>query len=161
MLQLDELHALVVVDNETGTLSSVEPGVPQLPEVTGLAARLPVSAEVDGKPGKVVFDHLCCAAHGFSVLLTGRRGEQERTVHYDVGPYASTWLDNADRLEVDLALIEAVSLSHWHSDHSGPCPRCLPRSPRRGGRQACLLQCWTCTRTDPSNAACSPPTARC
>lgn len=31
--QLDELEILVVVDNETDTLSSVDVGVPQVPEV--------------------------------------------------------------------------------------------------------------------------------
>ena len=36
--QLDELEILVVVDNETDTLSSVDDGVPQIPEIIHLAA---------------------------------------------------------------------------------------------------------------------------
>jgi 7,8-dihydropterin-6-yl-methyl-4-(beta-D-ribofuranosyl)aminobenzene 5'-phosphate synthase len=32
------------------------------------------------------------------------------------------WLDNAERLGVDLASIEEVFLSHWHWDHSGALP---------------------------------------
>ena len=43
MLQLDELEILVVVDNETDTLSSVDAGVPQVPEVIHLAARTPAT----------------------------------------------------------------------------------------------------------------------
>lgn len=38
---------------------------------------------------------------------------------FDVGPYADLWLANAARLGIDLATIELVFLSHWHSDHSG------------------------------------------
>jgi 7,8-dihydropterin-6-yl-methyl-4-(beta-D-ribofuranosyl)aminobenzene 5'-phosphate synthase len=42
---------------------------------------------------------------------------------FDVGPYEDLWLDNAARLGVDLAAIEALFLSHWHADHSGPLPQ--------------------------------------
>ena len=74
MTSLDELRLLVVVDNATDTLSSIAEGVPQTPEVAQHLPRVPVSRTHDGHPGKVVFDRLCCAAHGFSVLATGRRG---------------------------------------------------------------------------------------
>lgn len=119
---LDELRLLVVVDNETDTLSSVAEGVPQVPEVAHLVTRQPAAREYQGRPATVVFDRLCCAAHGFSVLVTGRRADRERTVLFDVGPYPGLWLDNAARLGVDLARIEAVFLSHWHFDHSGALP---------------------------------------
>jgi metal-dependent hydrolase (beta-lactamase superfamily II) len=62
--------------------------------------------------------HLCLACHGFSALVTGRRGSEERSVLFDVGPSAEVWLENARRL----ASIEAVCLSHWHADHSGGLP---------------------------------------
>lgn len=58
---LDELEMVVVVDNETDTLSSVDECVPQIPELVGHAARTPPSREFDGHPCKVVFDQLCCA----------------------------------------------------------------------------------------------------
>ena len=38
VVQLDELEILVVVDNETDTLSSVDDGVPQIPEIAHLAS---------------------------------------------------------------------------------------------------------------------------
>ncbi len=40
MVQLDELEIVVVIDNETDTLSSVDNGVPQIPEIVHLAAAL-------------------------------------------------------------------------------------------------------------------------
>lgn len=122
VLPLDELHLLVVVDNETDTLSSIADGVPQMPEVAQLISRVRATRTHDGHPCKVVFDRLCCAGHGLSILVTGRRGNDEHTMLFDVGPYADLWLTNAARLGIDLAKIELVFLSHWHSDHSGALP---------------------------------------
>ncbi len=121
VLALDELRLLVIVDNETDTLSTVDEGVPQIPEVARVAGLRPTTM-FGGHPGKVAFDGLCCACHGLSVLVTGRRGDQERTFLFDVGPYGSVWKENAARLGVDLAAIELVFLSHWHFDHSGGFP---------------------------------------
>jgi 7,8-dihydropterin-6-yl-methyl-4-(beta-D-ribofuranosyl)aminobenzene 5'-phosphate synthase len=122
MATLDELRLLVVVDNETDGLSSIDAGVPQISELMQLAARTPPSAEYDGHPCAVVFDKVCCASHGLSVLVTGRRGDAEHTVLFDVGPYGDLWLGNARRLGIDLSRIDAIFLSHWHFDHSGALP---------------------------------------
>lgn len=121
-VELDELRLLIVVDNETDTLSSVDEGVPQVPEAAGLLARVPSIHEFDGHACKPIFEHLCCACHGFSALVTGRRGKEEHTVLFDVGPYPDIWLANAERLGIDLASIEAIFLSHWHADHSAGLP---------------------------------------
>ena len=68
---LDELVLTVVVDNETDTLSSVDPGVPQLPEMASLMRRTdPIHRA--GHDLVTAFDQLCVACHGFSVLVTGR-----------------------------------------------------------------------------------------
>ncbi len=119
---LDNLEMIVVVDNETDTLSSIDPGVDQVPEMASLLTRLPPTRYHDGHPGVSVFDHLCVACHGLSVLLRGRRGDEVRSVLFDVGPYGDSWLDNAARLGIDLASIECIFLSHWHADHSGGFP---------------------------------------
>jgi 7,8-dihydropterin-6-yl-methyl-4-(beta-D-ribofuranosyl)aminobenzene 5'-phosphate synthase len=121
-VELDELRLLVIVDNETDTLSSVADGVPQMPEVTHLVSRVPASRYYNEHPCKVVFDRLCCAGHGLSVLVTARRADEAHTMLFDVGPYADLWKGNAARLGIDLAGIEAVFLSHWHFDHSGALP---------------------------------------
>ena len=85
-------------------------------------SHLPTIREHEGHPCKVVFDQLCCACHGLSVLVTGTQGNQKHTMLFDVGPYSDLWLANAKRLAVDLAEIEVIFLSHWHSDHSGALP---------------------------------------
>jgi 7,8-dihydropterin-6-yl-methyl-4-(beta-D-ribofuranosyl)aminobenzene 5'-phosphate synthase len=134
---LDELRLTVVVDNETDTLSSVDAGVPQLPEaVSHIARRTPVRQHA-GHDCVTVFDHLCVACHGFSVLATGRIGDESRTMLFDVGPYGDVWVDNAERLGVDLASIDIVFLSHWHWDHSGGLPvviEAIAAARRRAGR---------------------------
>jgi 7,8-dihydropterin-6-yl-methyl-4-(beta-D-ribofuranosyl)aminobenzene 5'-phosphate synthase len=119
---LDDLEMIVVVDNETDTLSSIDPGVDQVPELSSLLHRVPATRHHDGHAGVSVFEHLCVACHGFSVLLRGRRGDEVRSVLFDVGPYGDTWLDNAIRLGIELASIECIFLSHWHGDHSGGLP---------------------------------------
>jgi 7,8-dihydropterin-6-yl-methyl-4-(beta-D-ribofuranosyl)aminobenzene 5'-phosphate synthase len=122
-LELDQLRLLVVVDNETDTLSSVDEGVPQIPEMAHHLARVPATRTTpDGHSCHETYQHLCVACHGFSVLVTGRRGAERRTILFDVGPSASVWRDNAARLGIDLASIEAIFLSHWHFDHSGALP---------------------------------------
>ncbi|MBB3190901.1 MBL fold metallo-hydrolase [Halomonas cerina] len=122
MTWLDELEVMVIVDNETDTLSSIDPGVPQSPEVARLIERTPPSRHHEGHECKTVFDRLCCACHGLSVLVTGRRDGQAHSLLFDVGPYPDIWLDNVARLDIDLASIECLFLSHWHFDHSGGLP---------------------------------------
>lgn len=119
---LDELRIVVVVDNETDTLSSVDPGVPQLPEMAHQVMAAPPGPTHAGHACVDVFERLCCACHGFSALVTARRGDESRSVLFDTGPFPDVWLRNAANLRIDLASIEAVFLSHWHFDHSGAFP---------------------------------------
>jgi 7,8-dihydropterin-6-yl-methyl-4-(beta-D-ribofuranosyl)aminobenzene 5'-phosphate synthase len=125
IVELDELRLVVVVDNEIDMLSSVGEGLPHISAAAYLTARVPPSRVHDGQPCTVVLDRLCRGGHGLSVLLTGRRGSEERTVLFDVGPYPELWTANAGRLGLELARIEAVMLSHWHFDHSGGMPDVL------------------------------------
>ena len=139
---LDELRVLVIVDNETDTLSSVDEGLPLVSELAHLEGRTPTSLVHEGHPGKVIIDRQCWAGHGFSALVTGRRGDEEHTVLFDAGPYPELWTANAARLGVDLAKIEAVFLSHWHFDHSGALPAAVAavaEARRRAGRAEPLI----------------------
>jgi 7,8-dihydropterin-6-yl-methyl-4-(beta-D-ribofuranosyl)aminobenzene 5'-phosphate synthase len=123
-LELDELSVLVLVDNETDTLSSVDSGVPQVPEMGRLVPRLPVtSTHADPLMKELPEPFLCSACHGYSVLVTGRIGTVSRTMLFDTGPDADLWLGNASKLGIDLTQIEVIFLSHWHYDHSGAMPK--------------------------------------
>lgn len=116
--ELDELNITIVMDNETDTLSS--PGAhEQTPESAGHLDRRSPSHITKGVSHISVFDHLCCACHGLSALLTATKDGTSHTVLFDVGPYPDIWVANAARLGVDLAQIELIFLSHWHWDHSG------------------------------------------
>jgi 7,8-dihydropterin-6-yl-methyl-4-(beta-D-ribofuranosyl)aminobenzene 5'-phosphate synthase len=145
---LDELEILVVVDNETDTLSSIEEGVPQVPEVVHLAAGTPPSRRYDGHDCKVVFDQLCCACHGLSVLITGRRGGQQRRMLFDIGPYPDIWLDNARRLAIDLSRrSNASSCRIGISITAARFRTWSRRSARRAPRRAWAGRSSTCIRT--------------
>lgn len=138
---LDELDLVVITDNETDTLSSTANTV-QAAETTGLLGRLPPSFVIDRHDHTSVFDHLCGACHGFSVLLTGRVGGDQRTVLFDVGPHGDLWLDNASKLGVDLSSIETIFLSHWHWDHSGglvPVIQAIAEARKQAGLPAPLM----------------------
>src|SRR3954463_7871194 len=119
---LDDLRLTVVIDNETDTLSSIDPGVPQIGEIGGVLQRLPPAKEFDRHSAKTFFDRSCCACHGLSVLATGRRGDRQHSLLFDVGPYASVWTENAPRLGIDVSAIEGVFLSHWPFHPSGGVP---------------------------------------
>src|SRR5581483_2408784 len=120
--ELDELLITIVVDNATDTLSSIGPGLPQLPELAAIFERVAPSRQHDGHDCVATFDHLCVACHGFSAVATARRGSQTSTALFDVGPSGGVWLANAEQLGVDLAAIDVLFLSHWHWDHSGGIP---------------------------------------
>ena len=120
-VELDELLVTVVVDNATDTLSSIPAGVPQRSELAGLLDG-PFIGTHEGHEMAAVFEQLCVACHGFSVLATGRRGDDTATVLFDVGPYGDVWLNNAARLGIDLSGIDVLFASHWHGDHTAGIP---------------------------------------
>ncbi len=78
IVALDPLTLLVVVDNETDILSSVDPGVPKLSEVAHLLERAPIALSHGRHHGQVVFDQLCWACHRLSVLVAALGGAETR-----------------------------------------------------------------------------------
>ena len=59
------------------------------------------------------------AEHGFSALVTINPADAARTVLFDFGFSEHGAAFNADALNVDLTVVEALALSHGHLDHMG------------------------------------------
>lgn len=59
------------------------------------------------------------AEHGFSALVTVRRGETTTRLLFDTGLSPEAMVTNAERLGIDLRDVQAVVLSHGHFDHAG------------------------------------------
>jgi 7,8-dihydropterin-6-yl-methyl-4-(beta-D-ribofuranosyl)aminobenzene 5'-phosphate synthase len=62
------------------------------------------------------------AEHGFSALVTTRRGKTSHTVLFDTGVSPDGMATNIERLGLDVAAIEVAVLSHGHFDHAGGFP---------------------------------------
>ena len=67
------------------------------------------------------------AEHGFSCLIKTYVGREEHTFLMDAGISGTCLLHNADLLKVDLGQVEAIILSHGHSDHFWGLKKILPR----------------------------------
>lgn len=67
------------------------------------------------------------AEHGFSALISIRNAGKQGTVLFDTGATKQGILWNMDVLEVDLADIQAIILSHGHADHANGLPGFLDR----------------------------------
>ena len=59
------------------------------------------------------------AEHGFSALVTVRRGNTSSTLLFDTGASPDALAVNAGRLGVDVGGLQGVVLSHGHFDHAG------------------------------------------
>src|SRR5205823_234357 len=67
------------------------------------------------------------AEHGFSVLISVKRGDQSGTVLFDTGLNPRNFLHNVDALEIDVADIQTIILSHGHADHAMGLPGLVQR----------------------------------
>jgi 7,8-dihydropterin-6-yl-methyl-4-(beta-D-ribofuranosyl)aminobenzene 5'-phosphate synthase len=72
------------------------------------------------------------AEHGLSLLLTVERDGERTSLLYDAGLGRRTAVHNMDVLQVGLADLRAVVLSHGHSDHHGGLEGMLRRAGARG-----------------------------
>jgi len=112
LLEVDSLTVLDIVDNETDFLST-----PASSEDGSVVYQSELRRAAQTQ--RLDFVDCCDAAHGLSLLLTARCGHEEKVLLFDAGPCPKLWQENAEKLGVDLASIDAVVLSHYHSDHSG------------------------------------------
>ncbi|MFD6444849.1 MBL fold metallo-hydrolase [Promicromonospora sp. NPDC060204] len=71
------------------------------------------------------------AEHGFSALVTVRRGDTTSTLVFDAGLSPDAMGINADRLGIDFSGVMAIVLSHGHWDHTGGLTGLAKRRGRR------------------------------
>ncbi|WIA36843.1 hypothetical protein OEZ86_008095 [Tetradesmus obliquus] len=124
LVELDKLHLLVIVDNESDGLSQPCGAADPSAKASERAAmyQSEVSHNVSdvrtGRAGCLDFQKVAFAGHGLSVLLTAEVDGKSRTLLFDGGPSPQVFRHNTEALGVDVADIEAAVLSHWHIDHS-------------------------------------------
>jgi 7,8-dihydropterin-6-yl-methyl-4-(beta-D-ribofuranosyl)aminobenzene 5'-phosphate synthase len=109
---VDELTITMLMDNAydgllTDAGSATRRGLFNTPPTT---SSVMVGGET--RPGLV-------AEHGFSALVTVRRGDATHTVLFDTGVSPDGMADNMERLDIDPGDIEVAVLSHGHFDHAG------------------------------------------
>lgn len=108
---VDEVVLTTLVDNVYDGLLPGASGVTRAPLASG---RVQAPQFEDGATSTGLR-----AEHGFSALVTVRRGQTTTTLLFDTGISPDGMADNADRLGIDLGQVQGVVLSHGHFDHAG------------------------------------------
>ncbi|KAF4834491.1 7,8-dihydropterin-6-methyl-4-(beta-D-ribofuranosyl)-aminobenzene-5'-phosphate synthase [Colletotrichum tropicale] len=121
LVELDSLEILAIIDNELDPISPCpNPLIEQTGGIRDLTMRaIRESPEEGGPVPELRMSNICCSAHGLSLMITGIKDGQKRTILFDTGPEEDIWERNAKRLRADAGQIELITLSHWHRDHSG------------------------------------------
>jgi 7,8-dihydropterin-6-yl-methyl-4-(beta-D-ribofuranosyl)aminobenzene 5'-phosphate synthase len=83
------------------------------------------------------------AEHGFSALVTVRRGERSTTLLFDTGVSPDGMVANADALGVGFGDVQGVVLSHGHFDHAGGLVGLAGRRGVRGLPMVVHPHAWT------------------
>ena len=108
---VDEVVVTTLVDNVYDGLLQNSESVRRPSFGSGVAA----AAQFEGGSTTVGM----MAEHGFSALVTVRRGSTTTRLLFDTGLSPEAMVTNADRLGVDVRDVQAVVLSHGHFDHAG------------------------------------------
>jgi 7,8-dihydropterin-6-yl-methyl-4-(beta-D-ribofuranosyl)aminobenzene 5'-phosphate synthase len=98
--QAEKVEILTLVDNVVDLLLEDDDIAKRAPRLVGNEFAPPLFAE-----------------HGFSALIRVSGNGETHSILLDAGLSETTMLENADRLQVDLAEAEAVVISHGHLDH--------------------------------------------
>ena len=120
---VDEVSITTLVDNVYDALLDSDDRVRRTPFAAG-TARAPQFEQGSTTVG-------LRAEHGFSALVSVRRGTRTTTLLFDTGLSPDAMVVNADRLGIDLAGVQAVVLSHGHFDHAGGLAGLAGRGRRR------------------------------
>ncbi|MBI5250367.1 MAG: MBL fold metallo-hydrolase [Desulfomonile tiedjei] len=101
LAEIDEARITIIIDNNIDFL------IPS----TGVVRRFEQPSDWYNRP-------LPRAEHGFSALISLKRNGNEGTVLLDTGASADGVQHNFEALEIDIARIQAIILSHGHFDHA-------------------------------------------
>jgi 7,8-dihydropterin-6-yl-methyl-4-(beta-D-ribofuranosyl)aminobenzene 5'-phosphate synthase len=111
LVPVDEVVVTTVVDNFYDALLASDHTITRAPLAAGSAA----AAQFESGSTQVGM----IAEHGYSAMITVRRGDSSTSVLFDAGLSPDAMTTNADRLGLDLSGLQAVVLSHGHFDHVG------------------------------------------
>ncbi|HKJ00075.1 MAG TPA: MBL fold metallo-hydrolase [bacterium] len=127
---VERLEVQVLVDNVTDYLSTN-------PEHVRSESQCHVANGMETMTG----ESICCAHHGYSLVLTAHVGRDTHTLLFDAGPEAYAVTRNSANLRVDMGAVEAAMLSHGHWDHAGGMLEALRliRQARPEGPLPCYL----------------------
>ncbi|SHM69865.1 MBL fold metallo-hydrolase [Cryptosporangium aurantiacum] len=92
------------------------------------------------------------AEHGFSALVTVRRGDTTSTLLFDTGSSPDGMATNVERLGIDVGDLHGVVLSHGHFDHSGGFSGLARLRGRRGLPLTVHPNVWSRRRIAPPGA---------
>ena len=106
---VERVEVRVLVDNVTDNLSTLPKDITH---EWAYLLRGGFLKEISG-------EHICCACHGLSLIVTAKSGDTTHTVLFDGGPEGYAVIRNGARLYVDFGSIESIVLSHGHWDHAG------------------------------------------
>jgi 7,8-dihydropterin-6-yl-methyl-4-(beta-D-ribofuranosyl)aminobenzene 5'-phosphate synthase len=86
-------------------------------EITAMDGNAMISRATPLKDGEISASIL--AEHGFSALVKTTMADKTKTMLFDFGFSENGAAQNAATLGADMTEVEAVALSHGHSDHTG------------------------------------------
>jgi 7,8-dihydropterin-6-yl-methyl-4-(beta-D-ribofuranosyl)aminobenzene 5'-phosphate synthase len=113
--EVDAVEVTILMDNSIDLLMAS----------TDVAKRLPLRPDTFNRP-------LPIAEHGFSALIDVRQADKRARVLFDTGVSRKGVLYNMDAIEINVADIEAIILSHGHADHAMGLPGLIDRTGTRG-----------------------------
>jgi 7,8-dihydropterin-6-yl-methyl-4-(beta-D-ribofuranosyl)aminobenzene 5'-phosphate synthase len=109
---VDSVEILTLVDNSSDLLLRGDERVKRATFVDGARVEAPLMLDAN-------LPRYLIAEHGFSALVTVTTGDRTRRLLFDAGLSVGGLAHNLDVLQLDLADIEAIVLSHGHFDHLG------------------------------------------
>ena len=110
--EIDRLEITTLIDNYSDLLLVDQEGVKRFKAKKGVRAAL-------------------LAEHGLSLLIQAVKGEERHTIILDAGWTGKAVAHNLKVLEINLAEVEVIVLSHGHMDHFGGLAQLLVLAPKK------------------------------